>query len=80
MGAVRTGDFPLNQLTSPAPLFVRLEVGAVGPVLPVPETKGLHAEPLGGGQSDSWTDTREPEMPHKKGKVMSLVCLVTLRQ
>lgn len=45
--------------TSPAPLFVRLEVSAVGPVLPVRETKGLHAERQGGCQSDSGTDTRE---------------------
>lgn len=59
-------DFPLTHLTSPAPLFVHLQVGVVGPVLPVPETKGLHAERLGGGQSDSWTDIREPATPHQK--------------
>lgn len=51
--------------TSPAPLFVCLQVGAVGPVLPALETKGLHAERLGGGQSDSSTDTREQHKMQK---------------
>lgn len=50
-------DFPLTHLNG---FFIRVPRGrAVGPVLPVLETKGLHAERLEGNQYDSWTDTQE---------------------